>query len=303
MTNERQLALVEFLRSHARVPFDDIYANVFGYQGLERETAKRYLSRDITDLSKAGIPVECIEERYLYNAQAPVVAAVSQLDLGLLQAALGAISKKDRRIFAARNGLQKLLAQSQPSSSAPRYMHAAIPAGDAVLEIAQAIQASTTISFDYSRGEATPSHYELRPAELTEYFDAFYISGEASKNGGPWSERTFRVSRIDISSLEKGAHFEARPRNPRGHDTFRVPSVRIAIRPETCAPLASRGQQLSEVYAKEAWPVFQFDAVDLNRLFETLFTYGKDAILIGPEDVVDRWRNRLGHLVSLGESQ
>ncbi len=150
-------------------------------------------------------------------------------------------------MFTVRNGLQKLLATSQASQASQtnvRYLQAAIPAGDCVAVVARAIQDSRVLSFQYPDGDSSGyATYEVEPVELSEHFDAFYVSGNSSKNKGAWFERTFRISRIQEGSLEAGDPFIRQPDLTAStpNNAFSVARAVVAIRPGTSAPFARRG--------------------------------------------------------------
>ena len=309
LTQERQLALLEFIRSHNGVTATQIREVVLPYAGLSELTSDRYIVRDIKDLRRAGYPIVTDGSAYVYDRSAPLVATVSQLDLGLLKAALGAMSNSDERMFTVRNGLQKLLATSQASQASQtsvRYLQAAIPAGDCVAVVARAIQDSRVLSFQYPDGDSSGyATYEVEPVELSEHFDAFYVSGNSSKNKGAWFERTFRISRIQEGSLEAGDPFIRQPDLTAStpNNAFSVARAVVAIRPGTSAPFARRGQTCDELPGTpEGWQCYEFVNMDRNRLAECLMTYGVDVKLVGDDELVSQWRARLAHLAGLGET-
>jgi hypothetical protein len=199
--------------------------------------------------------------------------------------------------------MAKILATTASKQPAPRFVHAAVPSGDAVVPIARALQYRRRVGFAY-RGTRRRD-YVLEPARLFVQRGAFYASGQARGDDGEWGYRTFRVSRVVPGSLRVGQP-ATRPRDEAPDaDVFTARKVILAVSPDATIPLLARGrpcQPPSGARVPDGWACLQLASLDRHRLYEILGSYAREVRLLGGEDLVAEWRRRLGHLAGLTRS-
>ena len=292
--NERQLTLLEFIIVRGAVAREDIVASLPAYAQGSAISIQRKIERDLDYLRGCGYPIATDSaNRYFYDRNAPLLANVNALDVGLLRSVLTEVRTRGPLFNAASTGLSKLLASSPAQIEETKYLQANIPAGDSALFLARAIQHHRRVQFDYQS-----SHHEgvriylLEPVALEEQYDVYFVSGPASATG-QWSWRTFRTTRIVQGTLRVVGNAEQDRTALPDRSYFSYSDVVLEIRPGCAAPLVSRGRHMN---GNE----YLYREVNRNALFEALATYGADVQLLAPIEAVKDWRARLAHLRSLG---
>ncbi len=292
--NERQLTLLEFIIVRGAVAREDIVASLPAYAQGSAISIQRKIERDLDYLRGCGYPIATDSaNRYFYDRNAPLLANVNALDVGLLRSVLTEVRTRGPLFNAASTGLSKLLASSPAQIEETKYLQANIPAGDSALFLARAIQHHRRVQFDYQS-----SHHEgvriylLEPVALEEQYEVYFVSGPASATG-QWSWRTFRTTRIVQGTLRVVGNAEQDRTALPDRSYFSYSDVVLEIRPGCAAPLVSRGRHMN---GNE----YLYREVNRNALFEALATYGADVQLLAPIEAVKDWRARLAHLRSLG---
>ncbi|MCF2706421.1 WYL domain-containing protein [Arcanobacterium haemolyticum] len=298
---DRQLALVEAIRRSWGISRDKLRTTLPVYEGMSERAFARSLDRDLEALRFSGYPIVYDADRgYHVDRSSSFHAHVSNVDVGLLRAAVAGVVD-DVRGFSVRTGLNKLLATSD-SSKAKGIVRASIPEGDEAVPLARAIQLSVSVTFTYGARER---EYELRPTRLEVHYGAFYVVGFARRldaSRGRFEHRTFRVSRMALGSLRFGLPWSADGEAPEDPGVFSFSDVIVAVRPGCAAPMIGRGESTkAQADAPTGWECIRFDHAERHRLFEDLFTYGRDVRLIADETACSAWDSRLSHISALLE--
>ncbi len=327
--NERQLSLLAALSARGALTKDDIRALTVYATGSDAAFGRTF-ERDLQQLRQAGYPIRTDSEyRYHYDGRAPLATPVSALDAGLLRSILSGLDHRSPHMSLAASGLQKLLAVAATGEANAEYLHAGIPTGENIVDLARAVQLRRRVSFEYEGTTGPKRDYLLEPAEISVHFEAFYVSGsashcpavsssdsladesQASSSGETWHWRTFRVSRITAGSLRdigKATEQHRQGTSPQG--VFTAAEAIVAIRPGCAVPLAARGTPVgvgeltntcgTTKPSGEDWEYYRYSDVDRQRLFEDLFLYGRDVRLVGDDTLVAQWKRRVEHLAALG---
>lgn len=277
------------------------------YDGLSEPAFAKAFDRDIASVRQSGYPISVDREyRYRYDGTAPLIAPISSIDLGLLRSIMSGIGRTGLHAMLANNGLQKILAGSVADPTPTKFFRAAIPDGDEAPAIARALQYRRTVTFHYRGTSSAETHsYALYPQELSVHFDAFYVRGVASREGGPWELRSFKISRIVDGSLsvDNRSIPEGTTDSPGSDQTdyFTESEALLAIRPGAAAPLVARGELVppSSDTPTDSWPVYRFTAVNRQHLFEDLLTYGTDVSIVGGPVMRREWAERLSHIARM----
>ena len=200
---ERQFSLLTAIGRPSGVTRAQARADIPAYADYDSTAAfRRTFERDIAVLRQAGYPIAVEDDSYRIAEEAPIIAPLTALDVGLVRSLLTGLGRGGSLRSAAHTGMAKILATTASKQPAPRFVHAAVPSGDAVVPIARALQYRRRVSFAY-RGTRRRD-YVLEPARLFVQRGAFYASGQARGDDGEWGYRTFRVSRVVPGSLRVG---------------------------------------------------------------------------------------------------
>lgn len=301
---ERQFSLLTAIGRPSGVTRAQARADIPAYADYDSTAAfRRTFERDIAVLRQAGYPIAVEDDSYRIAEEAPIIAPLTALDVGLVRSLLTGLGRGGSLRSAAHTGMAKILATTASKQPAPRFVHAAVPSGDAVVPIARALQYRRRVGFAY-RGTRRRD-YVLEPARLFVQRGAFYASGQARGDDGEWGYRTFRVSRVVPGSLRVGQP-ATRPRDEAPDaDVFTARKVILAVSPDATIPLLARGrpcQPPSGARVPDGWACLQLASLDRHRLYEILGSYAREVRLLGGEDLVAEWRRRLGHLAGLTRS-
>ena len=301
---ERRTALLTIINESPGLTRQEICERVH-YYGKFHNDAQMQFHRDIESLREDGYPIVIgAGNRYRLEQNTNIDVSLSRLDASLLASVLASTSSSGPVAEATHRGISKILASTEASRGAEKYLTAKIPDGDAAMKLADAIQRDNRVRFLYN-GHSGSTEYMFEPAYLTVHYGHFYVSGYASKNGKEWLNRTFRVSRILLHSikvepvagtnrkpnamLQGTAEFE---RPEPDSSFFTVHDVELAVRGKAARVAAMRGEIISE----GEWNRIVIDGTDRQSLYEFLSVYGADARIVrGP---IDEWKKRVSHVVA-----
>jgi len=251
---ERLMNLLAALLETARpVSADEIRDRVPGYEGLKDATFHRAFERDKDDLREMGIPLllEHVEgsdppiegyripkdQYYLRNP------GLEPDELAALHLAASAVQLDGIEGVA---GLWKLGGVPQQVAGGPGVDVAALPAGDNLVQLFEAVAARRTATFRYRDTERT-----VDPYRLDFHRGRWYLSGFDHVRG---DERNFRLDRIE--------------------DDVRLGRARSFERPSTDVP----GTRIEAWQLGEGEPVVAHVLVDADQAPVALHQLGSDAV-------------------------
>ena len=147
---ERQFSLLTAIGRPSGVTRAQARADIPAYADYDSTAAfRRTFERDIAVLRQAGYPIAVEDDSYRIAEEAPIIAPLTALDVGLVRSLLTGLGRGGSLRSAAHTGMAKILATTASKQPAPRFVHAAVPSGDAVVPIARALQYRRRVSFAY----------------------------------------------------------------------------------------------------------------------------------------------------------
>lgn len=319
----RQIALLEAIRSGGGLTVRDA-ATLPAYAAAPTRGAfTRRFERDLAELREAGYPIE-VESRngnyvYVLRENAPVIAAVGSLGVGILRSVMAGAAPGTPHLGSANNGIEKLLAASPPLPARMTAVRATIPTGPAAAVLARAIQQGRQVRFRYRRTTTETKNYLVEPWQISVFENAFYVSGVAHTDS--WVTRTFKVDRIDAASVRVGGA-ATQPRRAVNTAVFHAPTVILAIRPGSAAPLRERGRTIVVRRAMGAvaenaaqavpadvameipagWDTIRLSYPTWGRLWEDLAMYRGSVRLVGDADALAEWHQRTAQVARAAEA-
>lgn len=270
-------------------------------QRLTDASLQRNIERDIETLRTSGHNVVNVgadgDYRYYLDDSRNVPVDGIGMDLTLLRHLLGYKASSDPEVFA-QSGVTKLLGTGSLTDEASPYsLH--VPTGEAVTEIAPAIQLGKRITFTYESASAGKlGRYVVEPWRIEVHFGAFYVRGyQVSKNSdaGDCGMRVFKLDRMSgkIQVLDDDAtHPVLETESSHLHPV----TARVFVA-DRRLPLAMKGTVVEE---RDGGVVVEIDSITRVDLFDDLIFHGRQATLLGPDDVAEEFAHRIDHLASLG---
>ncbi|MFY9262967.1 MAG: WYL domain-containing protein [Actinomycetaceae bacterium] len=296
--DERRFALLTALSLRPHTAEQIFALPAFNREGISEAAAEKELVRDIEVLRSSGHRITntgAPDYQYVLDNSGNIPVDGTGMDLSLVRYLLKYRSADGLGAFA-QQGVTKLLSSGEYSDDiSPYTLH--VPTGEAVTDIAPAIQLGKRIQFDYSSASTSkPARYLVEPWQIQVHFGAFYLLGHlVARNGDPTENgtRTFKLDRVcsPVTVLDEDcvhpvtdAQIELAPVNARVFLT------------DPTLPLAQRGRVLAQ---RDGGVEIELIGMERTDLFDDLIFHGTAAQLLGPDELREEYVSRLRHLVHL----
>ncbi|QRV02954.1 WYL domain-containing protein [Arcanobacterium phocisimile] len=266
-------------------------AQLPAYREHEGVAQQRLIERDIQTVRESGIIIS-VDSDYQYRVDTSQRIAVNleDLDVTILRRLLGAKRRTNVEAFA-QYAATKALGQGIVTDKMSAYK-LKVPHGDHVVDIAQALEQRTRITFTYLK-QGHEVKYLVEPWRIEVHFGAFYMVGAVIKRDGQSARgdvRTFKLSRLSgkVSLLDEPVTLPA----VSDTDSALSPVDIDVFVSDPQMPLARRGQI---VEMRDDGVIVRFVAADRWDIVDDVLFHSDDACIVAPAWLSNEVAHRIKH--------
>ncbi len=297
---------------------DRIREAVEGYAGSSDEAFEKMFERDKDDLRELGIPIEIgylqkgFEDEPGYRIRRDQVA-LPDIRLEPDEAAVVGLAARlwehASLAEATSSAVLKLRAGGVPvDAKALTVVQPHLGSHDAAFDpLWNAVLSRTAVSFDYRAPGRRRRRRNLQPWAVLSWHGHWYVLGHDTDRDEP---RMFRMSRIDgaVETTGQPGSFEV----PDDTDLRRLAAQ---LEPDTAGATATlrvrRGRAIAlrrtaagaEPAGTDGWDRLQVPFSGIDRLAESVVSYGADVVAEAPPELVTAVTDRLRRLAGVGQAE